>query len=304
MATPLDILENDKCPSIVVLGATGSGKSTFINDASNSTLPVGSDYDPCTTTIQLSLPVEVKSGYRIRLVDTPGDEETNAFPMITDFLAGLYRRKIALVGLIYIQSLSNPRVGGISRRNMRMFRDICGEDAMKKVMIVTTGIDANSEVREASLRNNPKFFQSEINEGASLVRHDGTADSAKKIILQMIEGVADENLVLRIQEELVDEGKGLSESSAGGRLDPQLVATMRNHEQSVKEICTAVHDDSERAQVLSRIEELDSLLALAEAERDELTRVYNHAISRLGRGLRLLDGVILAGMLLIALWLL
>jgi predicted GTPase len=59
-----------------VLGATGTGKTTFVNLASNSSLQVGMGLSSCTNDVQISAPFKV-GGKRVVLVDTPGFDDTN-----------------------------------------------------------------------------------------------------------------------------------------------------------------------------------------------------------------------------------
>jgi hypothetical protein len=42
-----------------------------------------------------------------------------------------------LSGLIYVHRISDVLMGGISSRNFRMFRKLCGDDTLKNVVIVT-----------------------------------------------------------------------------------------------------------------------------------------------------------------------
>ncbi|KAK1232374.1 hypothetical protein PQX77_004496 [Marasmius sp. AFHP31] len=308
----------DKSSIIVVLGATGSGKTTFVNTASGSSLQVGSDLEPCTTSVQLSQPFVV-NGREIRLVDTPGDEDADALKQITDFLAGVYEQKITLLGLLYLQNISSPRIGGLSRRNMRIFRDICGEAAMKRVIIVTTGIDKESDMREAELQANPKFFRAAIQEGARLVRYDGTVESAKDIIVQLANNVAEDITSLRIQEELIDLGMGLSESAVGVQLDRELVRELENHEKAMrgeiewfnvfnsltihKDLRSSIDSNSlAKLGLRTEVAELRALVTLAEVERDEIAEEYHGLEST--QGLSPLHALILATTMLMALWLL
>ena len=117
---------------------------------------------------------------------------------------------------------------------MRIFRDICGEGAMKRVIIVTTGIDSDSDMREAELQENPKFFRAAIQEGARLVRYDGTVVSARDIVLQLIRAAGEGSASLKIQEQLSDLGKGFSESVIGVQLDHKLAKEIGNHAQAME----------------------------------------------------------------------
>ncbi|ESK95347.1 hypothetical protein Moror_3872, partial [Moniliophthora roreri MCA 2997] len=76
---------------IAVMGATGSGKTTFINAASGGSLQVGMDLQSCTSTVQLSETFELR-GRQVTLIDTPGFDDTNKsdadiLKMIAAFLA-------------------------------------------------------------------------------------------------------------------------------------------------------------------------------------------------------------------------
>ncbi|KIK51799.1 hypothetical protein GYMLUDRAFT_180923, partial [Collybiopsis luxurians FD-317 M1] len=143
-----------------VMGPSGAGKTTFINAVSESNLPVGSGLEPCTKELQLSLTFEMYR-HRFQLIDTPGDEDDDSLRVVSEFLSNKYLWTVSeapLASVLYFQSISNPRVGGSSHRNIRIFHDLCGDAAMNKVAIVITGSDPLSGVRELELRESPKFF--------------------------------------------------------------------------------------------------------------------------------------------------
>jgi len=71
---------------IAVMGATGSGKSTFINLASGSTLPVGRGLESCTSEVQTSRPF-LLNGRIVTLIDTPGFDDTSRSD--TDILSSI-----------------------------------------------------------------------------------------------------------------------------------------------------------------------------------------------------------------------
>ncbi|OJA17375.1 hypothetical protein AZE42_03889 [Rhizopogon vesiculosus] len=77
-----------------VMGATGSGKSTFINKASGSSLPVGRGLESCTSEVRTSRPFVV-SGRVVTLIDTPGFDDTtrsdtDILSMIAAYLSKTY----------------------------------------------------------------------------------------------------------------------------------------------------------------------------------------------------------------------
>jgi hypothetical protein len=93
-----------------------------------------------------------------------------------------------LSGLIYVHRISDVRMGGISSRNFRMFRKLCGDDTLKNVVIVTNTWSevgqAKGEMREAELKN--KFFKPALDKGAQMLRHDNTVQSAHNISFRTI----------------------------------------------------------------------------------------------------------------------
>lgn len=79
---------------IAVMGVTGSGKSTFINIASGSNLPVSRSLESCTREVQTSRPFVV-NGRVVTLIDTPGFDDTtrsdtDVLSMIAAYLSNAY----------------------------------------------------------------------------------------------------------------------------------------------------------------------------------------------------------------------
>jgi predicted GTPase len=58
------------------MGATGTGKSQFINCASGSDFVVGHALESCTAEVKHTEPFELDDR-KIILVDTPGSDDTN-----------------------------------------------------------------------------------------------------------------------------------------------------------------------------------------------------------------------------------
>ena len=119
--------------------------------------------------------------------------------------------------------ISDVRMGGTSRRNFRLFRELCGKESLRNVLIVTTmwsGVDPNiGETREQELAMSDDLFKPVLDEGGQLVRHDGREESAQGILRRLIHN---DGVPLRIQRELVDEGKLLADTAAGTELSNQL----------------------------------------------------------------------------------
>jgi len=96
-----------------VMGATGSGKTSFINLASGSRLSVGTDLRSCTEDVQAS-EVFIVGGRPAILIDTPGFHDTFKSDMdildsIARYLAELHRQRKTIGGIIYIHRISDVR---------------------------------------------------------------------------------------------------------------------------------------------------------------------------------------------------
>ena len=89
-------------------------------------------------------------------------------------------------GILYLHRISDPRMGGISRRNFNMFRKLCGDETLKNVLIVTTMwglVDPQvGEAREEQLKTNDTFFKPVLDKGARMARHNDTCKCAQDLV--------------------------------------------------------------------------------------------------------------------------
>ncbi|KZP08041.1 hypothetical protein FIBSPDRAFT_715614, partial [Athelia psychrophila] len=223
-----------------VMGATGTGKSTFINLISGSELHVGTDLNSCTSYVEATAPFTFQDR-RVVLLDTPGFDDTtksdtDILKLVAEYLADTYQKGVILSGVIYMHRISDVRMGGIAMRNFGMFRKLCGDKSLKNVAIVTTfwsEVDpAVGDAHETELRNDDMFFKPALNKQAKLLRHDGTLDGARKIVVELMNN---RPMALRIQEEMVDEKKSLVDTAAGTELNRELEQA-RKHAMELKEL--------------------------------------------------------------------
>ncbi|KAG9224604.1 hypothetical protein CCMSSC00406_0002245 [Pleurotus cornucopiae] len=110
-----------------------------------------------------------------------------------------------------------------------MFRELCGDSTLRKVVIVTNmwgEVSLNmGEAREEELKTRDIFFKPVLGKGAQMKRHDNTFDSACTIMRCI---AFKDPLALRIQRELVDEKKDITEAAAGAELGREF------HEQAMR----------------------------------------------------------------------
>ncbi|CAL1717342.1 unnamed protein product [Somion occarium] len=221
------------------MGATGTGKSTFINLLSGSKLSVGFGLESCTSEIQISLPFTI-DGRIVTLIDTPGFDDTvkteaEILRIVADFLAATYETGRKLNGIIFLHRISDYRMGGVARKNFRLFKKLCGDDALKSVVIATNMWgDVSAEIgdkREKELASNDLFYKPALERGSKLVRHNNTFESAQNIVRQIM-GYPPQ--ALSIQQEVVDQHKSIGETSAGLDLRAELDAQIQKQKEELR----------------------------------------------------------------------
>lgn len=159
-------------------------------------------------------------------------------------------------------------MGGVSLRNLRMFRKLCGEDALENVVVVTTRWDdvpendrETMENRENELMKTPgKFFQPLIAAGGQFLRHDNAEGSARRIVETFLKN---HPIALQIQIEMRD-GKTLEETAAGSELAAELKKLMDKHSREMKDL------KEEMAVAISEKDE--ALKKELEAERSKMQK--------------------------------
>ncbi|KAJ3541511.1 hypothetical protein NMY22_g3858 [Coprinellus aureogranulatus] len=229
----------DDCKVVIaVMGATGSGKTTFINMVSGSNLTVGQGLASCTDTIGISLPFLLDERL-VTLIDTPGFDDTQIsdteiLKMIAEYLASSYKDGTELTGIVYIHRISDFRMGGTSVRNFSIFRKLCGDSTLKNVVILTNMWSEVSKeaggARELQLANENLFFRSTLEKGAKMLRHDGSLASAQTVVRYLL---GNKPSTLQIQREIVDQKKDILHTSAGKETDRVAVEEKRRNEEEI-----------------------------------------------------------------------
>ena len=130
-------------------------------------------------------------------------------------------------------------MGGISTRNFRMFRQVCGDTTLKNVVIVTNmwgEVEKQiGDARESELAGKDKFFKPALDKGAVMLRHENTRDSTLNILRQIVRNRPG---TLQIQHEMVDEKKGISQTVAADELNREITLQtrrFRNEMRALKE---------------------------------------------------------------------
>ncbi|CAG7925016.1 unnamed protein product [Penicillium olsonii] len=238
--TSLDIVPGAPWVLVAVMGLTGSGKSTFIQTASQSPeVVVGHDLESCTSEMK-GYTFHYK-GRNVNLIDTPGFDdthksETEVLTNIAKWLKDSYGNAEKLHGVIYLHSINKPRMEGSALRNLRMFRQLCGESPLKNVILATTfwgEVTAQAgDNREEELRQRPEFWGQMIDGGSRMMRFTDRASA-----LEIVDHFMPMRPVpLKIQREMVDQAKPLIETAAGKHMSEELLRREELHQEELQKI--------------------------------------------------------------------
>ena len=169
-------------------------------------------------------------------------------------------------------------MGGTAKKNLKVFREICGDKILGHVRIVTTNWNLVDEklgnARQDALATNGAFVPL-INEGARLCRHDKGLKSARLIMSQLIHQTP---VMMKIQEEL-NEGRTLGATSAGAmiigemnqlkeKLDKELEGLRKEMDEAL-----VANDDELRLELLEERRKLEGVMARAEEDRKTLEKM-------------------------------
>ncbi|KAG8957104.1 hypothetical protein FRC03_010551 [Tulasnella sp. 419] len=278
---------------IAVMGATGVGKSSFINTTAGSALAVGDDLE--SETKEVDFAKFTHRGHRITLIDTPGFDDTyisdtDILQTIAQWLEHAHTKGRRLNGLLYLHRITDNRVSGMSAKNMRLFHMLCGKDAMKNVVLCTTMWNvetaAKAESREKQLLS--KFWHTMTEQGAKSARHDGTIESSLEIIDQLL-GLPP--ISLDIQKSLA-EGKSLSETAAGQEISRELIALQAKHKQEIEDLMNQMkealkeQDIKAHSVLMAERMRLEGELSKKQREQEQLSSLFRENLERVENGMK------------------
>jgi hypothetical protein len=226
------------------MGVTGCGKSSFISLCCEKVAQVGHSLRACTATVDVYA-YELSPQQTVFLIDTPGFDDTNrsdteVLREIASWLAESYKNRVLLHGIIYLHRITDPRMQGSAKKNLLMFKKLCGVDALRKVILATTMWD-KAEVtaglgskREKELIDTPEFWGYMVSKGSRIHRHDNTANSARKIIEELARGSL--RVTLDLQDQMVNERRELIETGAGKEIEAELIKEREKWARELKDV--------------------------------------------------------------------
>jgi hypothetical protein len=217
-------------------------------------------------------------GRHITLIDTPGFNDTTrseaeVLTEIANYLDSTYRNPphLKLNGIVYLQSIEDPRMYGSSLRNLKMFKDLCGESPLKNVLLVTnrwekarrSGDYEKAVSKEKELRDGPKFWQPLLQCGSRMVRWEG--DDAQRSALDILRTFLHATpQVLQIQRELVEQHKNLVDTTAGTTVNEEVIRMEKEYQTELNKIRKEMEEAA-----LQRDEEVKEALEISKAEYEQ-----------------------------------
>ena len=73
------------------------------------------------------------------MIDTPGFDDTfkpdiEVLKTAATWLSEAYQKDLLLTGIIYLHRITDPKMGGTARKDLMMFKKLCGEDSFSNVV--------------------------------------------------------------------------------------------------------------------------------------------------------------------------
>ena len=143
----------------------------------------------------------------------------------------------------------------MANRILRVFKEFCGDTALKNVIIVTNMwgkvTSEEGETRERRLRDDNRYFKPLLSANAIMHRHDNTLESARRIISQI---TFCQPFPLDIQTETVVQKKPLHRTSAGTSLRSQLLELAEKLEVATASVLQALKTASDEEDTKLKLE--------------------------------------------------
>ncbi|KAL2880203.1 hypothetical protein SGCOL_004590 [Colletotrichum sp. CLE4] len=227
---------------IACMGVTGSGKSSFVSMCCGKQVKIGHDLNSCTSVVQIHS-FKLSPNQTVYLIDTPGFDDTDisdteVLRAIAHWLNESYKKKVLLRGILYFHRITDVRMTGSAKKNILMFKKLCGNNALQNVALVTSMWDQvlkeDGGRREKQLIETPQYWGYMVSKGSITLRHDNTVASALAIVRHLADGEGDP-VKLDVQDEMIDRQKLLDQTEAWQELEAARIEEHKKWETKQRE---------------------------------------------------------------------
>jgi hypothetical protein len=191
------------------------------------------------------------------------------------FFRRIHMSGASLGGIIYVQPITANRVQGSSKRSLRMLEQLCGLDALPRLVLCSTmwnkiSLDSPQHCdavrREEELVIEEEFWGYMLRSGSHLMRFDGSTTTARMSVDILCNAFEEHGSVtLQVQRELSGENACLLTTSAA-----RVISTPLDHEIQDLEIKLARLENEKKDQAKMKRKQA----AEAVREREQLERKF------------------------------
>ncbi|KAJ3568705.1 hypothetical protein NP233_g5540 [Leucocoprinus birnbaumii] len=207
------------------MGPDGSGKSNFIDALSRREAAKQLNGNLRRPFCQVQpIVLSAQEGRQLAFVEFPGfdgkaDAGTNAVALraINDWLEEAFTNSVVIAGVLYMHSISDSRTSSRASRSLRIFQALCGDTALPRTMMITSGWDlaeSAGQKRERALKE--KYWKDLLNAGSHYARFNNTSDDAWSIVNNLMNNLGkNRGEMLLIYRETQELKLKLSETRVG-----------------------------------------------------------------------------------------
>jgi hypothetical protein len=211
-------------------------------------------------------------------VDTPGFDDTyrsdrDTLESIVDWLVQTYKAGTKLSGIIYLHRISDVRVPGSALRNLRVFRELCGQECFQNIALCATFWNTTAELESTlyarlhELTTNEGFWGGMVRHGSKVFTGCSTRAEAVGVVYDLIHR---QSVALQVQREIVDEQKSFQESTAASTLwKLELERLQKEHDARLAEETQRYQEDLRRRDR----QQSENLEGMKKAYEEELLRL-------------------------------
>jgi hypothetical protein len=238
---------------------------------------------------------------RVHLIDTPGFDDTNLSDVqvlqnIAHWLSLSFKNGVKLSGIIYLHRITEPRMTGSIRRNLLMFKKLCGENSFRSVILATTWWSNIEEAKgvshEQELINKDEWWGQMTKRGSRVFRHTGShagentgsRDSALALIGYILS--LHRRVTLDIQDEIINKGQDIEDTAAARELNADIIRERIKHQAELEAMrvsmaeAMAEHDEELRRSLKEEYDELQAKIDKGAAEQDKLKKTLEEVHAR------------------------